>query len=122
MPSLHHDAMDSSNAGNADHSIRGCWDGLTSWYSPSDSCAPPNSPRVKIPSKRLGETDGPSQLLQQVRASVRCCLPGLVPEQRPEIRHQLRGHQAGSGPNRVSCQDFVLHRLRQRGYPRHNQL
>ena len=29
MPSLHHDAMDSSNAGNAHHSIHGCCDGLT---------------------------------------------------------------------------------------------
>ena len=70
----------------------------------------------------MGETDGSSQLLQQVRACVRSRLPGLGPEQRPEIRHQLRGLQAGSGPNRVSCQDFVLYRLRQRGYPRHNQL
>ena len=72
----------------------------------------------------MGETDGPSQLLQQVRARVRCCLPGLGQEQRPEIRHQLRGPQAGSGPNRVRCQDFVLHRLRQRGFQGHavNQL
>ena len=72
----------------------------------------------------MGETDGSSQFLQQVWACVRGCLPGLGQEQRPEIHHQLRGPPAGSGPNRVRCQDFVLYRLRQRGFQGHvvNQL